>query len=173
MTLIQLICSGVKSVRSKLRPYPLYYSLAKLWRSVRGISSITSVYRSEDKRILKEAFNSLMLTNDLREQILRLASISRVSDPEKILQLVEFSCEPEWNQQYDNLVVRSPEILKEELAWLSLAIRRAIKETSGDAVWSMLFMTIAYKAMICRKVEQRLNPLAMVNTPSAFVYAMH
>jgi hypothetical protein len=134
---------------------------------------MTSVYISEDELILEEAFNTLILTNDLREKIYVLASKNRVSAPEQLLQLVEFSCEPEWSQQYEKLATQMPEVLKEELVWLSLAIRRAINETQGEAVWSVLFMTIAYKSMVLRKIEHRLNPQSMVNMPSAFVYSMH
>jgi len=134
---------------------------------------MTSVFISEDERILEEAFNTLILITDLREKIYDLASKNRVSAPEQLLQLVEFSCEPEWGQQYEKLAIQMPEVLKEELVWLSLAIRRAINETQGEAVWSVLFMTIAYKSMVLRKIEHRLNPQSMVNMPSAFVYSMH
>lgn len=45
-------------------------------------------------------------------------------------------------------------------------------ETAGEAVWAVLFMTIAYKAMLCRRVDHRLNPRTEVLMPSPFVYAM-
>lgn len=174
MNLFKLAKSEFKSVKSKFRLYLTnFYAFAKSRESSRSDYSIPPPSLSEQKRILDEAFNVLLLAEDLREKILQIALEKHVSSREEFLQLVEFSCEIEWISQYEDLVIKEPKILNEETDWLSLAIRRALNETSGQAGWSLLFMTLAYKAMLCRRIQYRLNPQSVVNSPSAFVYAMH
>jgi hypothetical protein len=174
MNLFQLAKSEFKSEKCKFRLYLThFYVIAKSWKSSRRDYSISTPSLSEQKRILDEAFNVLLLAEDLREKILQIALEKQVSAREEFLQLVEFSCEIEWINQYEDLVIKESKILNEETAWLSLSIRRALNETSGHAGWSLLFMTFAYKAMLCRRIEYRLNPHSVVNSPSAFVYAMH
>ena len=121
--------------------------------------------------ILSTAADTLGFTADERATFAALEDAAQGRHPVEYGQLLELANDPEIRRRHAELRLQQPALIKEEMAWLAATIRRAVEE-SPDAAWAVLFLTLAWRMVLTRKVEHRLNPAATRVTPSAFVYAM-
>jgi hypothetical protein len=94
------------------------------------------------------------------------------TNPAEYRQLIELVEDLPINDRYRALAGQAPELLLEEIAWLAVIVRQALLETAGEAPWVVLYLTLAYKTVLCSKLEHRLNPRRELVMPSPFVYAM-
>ena len=53
-----------------------------------------------------------------------------------------------------------------------IAINVAARLAEPQAPWAVLYLTLAHKTVLCKKVQHRLNPKDDVVRPSPFIYAM-
>ena len=115
--------------------------------------------------------HALELTESEQATIASLEAATQSASPAEYAQLVEFASDVAVRTHYAALAKQEPDLMREETAWLAATVRGALAETAGQAPWAVLFLTLAWQTVVCRKVEHRLHPTAPV-APSAFVYAM-
>jgi hypothetical protein len=121
---------------------------------------------------LLEAATALGLSEGERAAVEELERVATSACPAEFAQLTELIDEPDVNKRYRELAKQVPGMLGEEVAWLTDRVRQALVEMEGRAPWAVLYLTLAHKTVVCRRLEQRLNPQASPVAPSAFVYAM-
>lgn len=121
---------------------------------------------------LLEAASPLGLSQGELAAVAEFERVAASAYPAEFAQLVELIDEPDLNQRYRELARQVPDMLREETAWLAETVRHALVEIEGQAPWAVLYLTLAHKTVLCRKLEHRLNPQVSVIMPSSFVYAM-
>ncbi len=121
---------------------------------------------------LLEAATALGLSEGERVTVAELERVAAAACPAEFAQLVELIDEPDVKQRYRQLARQVPDMLREETAWLAETVRQVLVEMEGRAPWAVLYLTLAYKTVLCGKLEHRLNPHISVVMPSPFVYAM-
>jgi hypothetical protein len=121
---------------------------------------------------LLDAARAIGLSHDECAAVAEFEQVATAAYPAECAQLLELADEPDVAQRYRELALQAEDMLREETAWLAGLIRQALVETDGQAPWAVLYFTMAYKVVLCAKLERRRNPRATVTMPSPFVYAM-
>jgi len=147
--------------------FPSYDFIRLTWRRLRLLGPLKTINLKKNGNV-----QILGLSNEEIDKIISLERLTRHRHPDEYQQLLEIAYDVGVAHQYDEFAVQNPDILKEEHAWLVTLIRQAISETGDENPWAVLYLTIAYKVVLSRKIEHRLNPKTDIVLPSAFVYAM-
>jgi hypothetical protein len=120
---------------------------------------------------LVTAAGALSLTADELTTIARLEAAAQSASPAEYAELTAVAADAVTRRAHATLTTQHEEVMREETAWLAATVRAALAETADAAPWAVLFLTLAWRLVLCRKVEHRLHPRAPA-TPSPFVYVM-